>query len=98
MQTVHHMVFALAYLRDMNFVTQPGVELYKSIAAEIHAEAERAGGITRTSAWRAMSASPRQAAWRGRLTLYFEALRRSRGLPLEHRPADICAAAARARR
>ena len=74
MQTVHHMVFALAYLRDMNFVTQPGVELYKSIAAEIHAEAERAGGITRTSAWRAMSASPRQAAWRGRLTLYFEDL------------------------
>ena len=71
---IHHMVFGLAYLRDMNFVTQPGVELYKSIAAEIHAEAQRAGDITRTSAWRAMGASPCQAAWRGRMTLYFEDL------------------------
>jgi glucose-6-phosphate isomerase len=71
MQTVHHTVFGLAYLRDMNFVTQPSVELYKSIAAEIYAEAQRAGDITRTSAWREMSASPRQAAWHGRMTLYF---------------------------
>src|SRR5437773_12519698 len=58
----------------MNFVTQPSVELYKSIAADIHAEALRAGNVTRTSAWRAMTGSPHQAAWRGRMTLYFESL------------------------
>jgi glucose-6-phosphate isomerase len=37
MQFVHYVVFGLAYLREMNFVTQPSVELYKSIAAEIFA-------------------------------------------------------------
>ena len=37
MQFVHYAVFGLAYLRAMNFVTQPSVELYKSIAAEIYA-------------------------------------------------------------
>jgi hypothetical protein len=74
MQTVHYMVFGLAYLRDMNFVTQPSVELYKSIAAKIHAEARRAGDITRTRAWRSMNTLPSQATWRGRLTLYFEDL------------------------
>ncbi len=35
MQFIHYVVFGLAYLREMNFVTQPSVELYKSIASEI---------------------------------------------------------------
>ena len=35
MQFVHYVVFGLAYLRGMNFVAQPSVELYKSVAAEI---------------------------------------------------------------
>jgi glucose-6-phosphate isomerase len=72
MQFVHYTVFGLAYLRDMNFVTQPNVELYKAIAAEIHGEAREAGGIARTSAWRAMITTPTQARWRGRLTVYFD--------------------------
>jgi hypothetical protein len=58
----------------MNFVTQPSVELYKTIASEIYAEGKRAGGTTRTKAWRSMAASPRQAAWRGRLTMYYDTL------------------------
>ena len=35
MQFIHYVVGGLGYLRKMNFVTQPGVELYKAIAAEI---------------------------------------------------------------
>jgi glucose-6-phosphate isomerase len=72
MQFVHYTVFGLAYLRGMNFVTQPSVELYKAIAAEIHAEARETGGIERTRAWRAMMTTPAQAHWRGRLTVYFD--------------------------
>ena len=41
MQFVHYVVFGLAYLREMNFVTQPSVELYKSIAAEIFQNPEQ---------------------------------------------------------
>jgi glucose-6-phosphate isomerase len=35
MQMVHYAVAGLGYLRKMNFVTQPSVELYKAIASEI---------------------------------------------------------------
>jgi glucose-6-phosphate isomerase len=35
MQFMHYVVFGMAYLRHMNFVTQPSVELYKSIANEL---------------------------------------------------------------
>jgi glucose-6-phosphate isomerase len=62
MQMMHYAVFGLGYLRNMNFVTQPAVELYKSIAAEIAEEAKKAGGVTGTSAWKALGAGRR---WRG---------------------------------
>jgi glucose-6-phosphate isomerase len=42
MQFVHYVVGGLGYLRKMNFVTQPGVELYKAIAAEIFAAGNQA--------------------------------------------------------
>ncbi len=42
MQLVHYVVGGLGYLRKMNFVTQPGVELYKAIAAEIFAAGNQA--------------------------------------------------------
>jgi glucose-6-phosphate isomerase len=35
MQFIHYVVAGLGYLRKMNFVTQPSVELYKAIASEI---------------------------------------------------------------
>jgi glucose-6-phosphate isomerase len=35
MQFVHYAVAGLGYIRKMNFVTQPSVELYKAIASEI---------------------------------------------------------------
>ncbi len=52
MQFVHYAVFGVAWLRKMNFVTQPNVELYKSIANRLHAESQRAGGIEKTKEWR----------------------------------------------
>jgi glucose-6-phosphate isomerase len=52
MQFIHYVVFGLGYLRRMNFVTQPSVELYKSIANSLHAEAGRVGGIQQTAAWK----------------------------------------------
>jgi len=77
MQFMHYTVFGLAYLRDMNFVTQPGVELYKSIANRVHADATKAGGIEKARDWKLLRESARQARWRGALTLCYD------GLPLE---------------
>lgn len=74
MQFVHYAVFGIAYLREMNFVTQPNVELYKTIAGEIYSESKQAGAATRTSAWRSMSESTRQATWRRRLTLFYDGI------------------------
>lgn len=56
MQFMHYAVFGMGYLRNMNFVTQPSVELYKSIAAEIAEDAKRVGGVTETSVWNDMRA------------------------------------------
>jgi hypothetical protein len=72
MQFIHYAVFGLAQLRDMNFVTQPSVELYKSITNQLHASAEKLGGIEKTKAWEQMRNSPSQARWRGRVTLYYD--------------------------
>lgn len=70
MQLIHYAVFGLGFLRNMNFVTQPAVELYKSIAAEISEEAKRAGGITGTAAWKSLGASSRGARrWRGAVSV-----------------------------
>jgi hypothetical protein len=74
LQFVHYVVCGLGFLRGMNFVTQPGVELYKSIASRVFAEAEKAGGVTLTRAWKAMTQSPRKATWRGAVTLYYDGL------------------------
>ena len=70
MQFMHYAVFGLAYLRNMNFVTQPSVELYKSITNQLHASAEKVGGIEKTKAWEQMRSSPDQARWRGRVMLF----------------------------
>jgi len=51
MQYIHYVVGGLGYLRCMNFVTQPSVELYKPIASEIYKEAEAAGGTANTPHW-----------------------------------------------
>ncbi len=74
LQFIHYTVFGLANLRRMNFVTQPGVELYKAITNRVHAEAQKSGGIEKTAAWQRMMASPKQARWKGGITLHYDQL------------------------
>jgi hypothetical protein len=74
MQFIHYAVFGVAWLRKMNFVTQPNVELYKSIASRLHSEAQRAGGIAKTKEWRRSADSSRCSVWRGRVTLRWDRL------------------------
>jgi glucose-6-phosphate isomerase len=74
MQFVHYVVFGLAWLRKINFVTQPNVELYKTITNKLFAESERAGGIAKTKEWRQTEETPRKSVWRGRVTLRWDRL------------------------
>jgi hypothetical protein len=74
MQFIHYAVFGVAWLRKMNFVTQPNVELYKSIAGRLHSEAQRMGGITKTKEGRRSTDSTRSSVWRGRVTLRWDRL------------------------
>jgi len=75
MQFIHYSVFGMAYLREMNFVTQPGVELYKSIANRIHAESLKVGGIENTKLWREMQTSPHRSVWGRSVTVHFGKLK-----------------------
>jgi glucose-6-phosphate isomerase len=52
MQFIHYVVGGLGYLRCMNFVTQPSVELYKSIASELYKGSREAGGTANLQQWR----------------------------------------------
>ena len=74
MQFIHYVVFGLGYLWKMNFVTQPSVELYKSIAAQVHGQALNRGGIEKTPAWERIANSPLRLQWRGGLTVNLAAL------------------------
>lgn len=72
MQFIHYVVFGVAYLRGMNFVTQPSVELYKSITGRLHSDAVKAGGVENTREWQAMQNSSCQLKWRGGITLAWD--------------------------
>jgi len=74
MQFIHYAVFGLAWLRKINFVTQPNVELYKTITNSLFAESERAGGIGKTREWRQTEETQRKSVWRGRVTLRWDRL------------------------
>jgi len=74
MQWVHYVVFGLAWLRQMNFVTQPSVELYKSIAAQLHGKARKAGKLEQTKPWRDLARTRLRANAPGGLTLYYDSL------------------------
>lgn len=71
MQFMHHVVFGIGYLRKMNFVTQPSVELYKAITSRIVQDAEKSEGLEKGTAWKAMRETPRQAKFPGGITLYY---------------------------
>lgn len=67
MQFMHYVVFGLAYLRGMNFVTQPSVELYKSITNRLF---ESSGGNIRASAeWKRFQS--RSVRHRGGISLHY---------------------------
>ena len=72
MQFIHYAVFGVAWLRRMNFVTQPSVELYKSITNRLHQNALFQGGIEKCDEWRRMKESIRQVKWRGGVTLHYD--------------------------
>jgi glucose-6-phosphate isomerase len=74
MQFIHYVVFGLALLRKMNFVTQPSVELYKAITSDIVAEAETAGGVEKTSGWKAMKSPGVTKRFGGSISLCFHNL------------------------
>lgn len=62
MQFVHYVVFGLGFLRKMNFVTQPNVELYKAITARIAGDS--------THAWSCFNNVEHRISWRGRVFLH----------------------------
>jgi glucose-6-phosphate isomerase len=74
LQFIHYTVFALAWLRGMNFVTQPGVELYKAITNPLYQNSVFQGGIERSAEWRQLMESPRQLRWRGGVVLHYDRL------------------------
>jgi glucose-6-phosphate isomerase len=86
MQFLHYAVFGLGYLRSMNFVTQPSVELYKAITSPLARQAEKAGGIEKTAEWQGFRNSPRQTRWRGGVVFHYDRL------PATYSPAGASAA------
>jgi glucose-6-phosphate isomerase len=71
LQFIHYTVFGVAWLRGVNFVTQPNVELYKSLANRIYEKAKRAGGVEKTSDWNQLRNSAAQRKWIGGVTLHW---------------------------
>lgn len=71
MQFIHYVVFGLGYLRNMNFVEQPGVELYKDYARKIDDQTQQKGNIDRTDAWRSVMKADTRLKWIGGLSVDF---------------------------
>ncbi len=80
MQFIHYAVFGVAYLRDMNFVTQPGVELYKSITNRLYAEAQKTGGIEKSQSWVEFVGAKDRVMWRDAIALHYGKVRLSRSV------------------
>lgn len=72
MQFIHYVVFGMAWLRRMNFVTQPSVELYKEMAKRVYENGLFQGGVEKTEEWKRLKESPRQVKWRGGVTLHYD--------------------------
>jgi glucose-6-phosphate isomerase len=70
MQFMHYVVFGLGWLRRMNFVTQPSVELYKAITSGLVIEAGSSGGIQQSASWHRAMEGPRSYTFRKRVTLH----------------------------
>lgn len=73
-QFIHYVVFGLGWLRQMNFVTQPSVELYKAITQPLYEHSRVTGSIESVPEWQKTKASPQQLKWKGGITFYFNRL------------------------
>ena len=71
MQFIHYTVFGLGYLRQMNFVTQPGVELYKAITNRLHQQAQASGGIRSSTDWEEFTSPATTLRHRGGISLHY---------------------------
>jgi hypothetical protein len=74
LQFIHYVVFALAWLRGMNFVTQPGVDACTAIANSLYQNSVFQGGISNTAEWKRLRESPRQIRWRSGIVLHYDRL------------------------
>ncbi|HWR51144.1 MAG TPA: hypothetical protein VN428_08555 [Bryobacteraceae bacterium] len=74
MQFIHYTAFGLAYLRGVNFGTQPSVDAFQATANCLHSQSQAAGGVERTAQWQTMLKSPRQARHCGIVTLHCDRL------------------------
>ncbi|MBC8167237.1 MAG: hypothetical protein H7Y20_15375 [Bryobacteraceae bacterium] len=74
MQFIHYAVFGIGHLQNMNFVTQPGVELYKAITNRLSSEALKAGGIEKTKEWNSTFGSAKRVKYRNAVTLHYARL------------------------
>jgi hypothetical protein len=74
LQFIHYVIFALGWLREMDFVTQPGVECCTSIAGPLYQNSVFQGGIANTPEWKRLRDSPRQLRWRSGVVLHYDRL------------------------
>jgi glucose-6-phosphate isomerase len=74
MQAMHYAVFGLGYLRNMNFVTQPSVELYKAITGRVVAGAKDAGGIAAAAEWHNLTNPATSLKYPGGISLHYSHL------------------------
>ncbi len=77
MQVVHWAVFAVAWLRNTNFVSSCGRKLYGDFTDRIFAQAREEGGIQKTSVWESMIHSPRRAVFSDSVALHYDGLCRA---------------------
>jgi len=70
MQFIHYAMFGVAWLRGMNFVVPPNLELCKSLASRIYEKAKRAGGLEKTTDWSQFRNNTSQRKWIGGVTLH----------------------------
>jgi hypothetical protein len=74
LQFIHYVIFALGWLRELNFVTQPGVESCASIAHLLYQNSVFQGGIANTPEWKRLHDSQRLLRWRSGVVLHYDRL------------------------
>jgi len=74
LQFIHYVVFALGWLRETNFVTQPGVDECTSLTNSLYQNSVFQGGIANTVDWKNLHDSQRQIRGHSGLVLHYDHL------------------------